>query len=291
MNIIPKIFNKNSFTLCPLFIGQKLYGPSKVPNILSNKLKQIPKYNDFTTYNLKFNNSYDNYNYRQNLSNVLQYNKTIYNSNKKTLDKHILNINIGGDHSIAIGSVTASLEKYQDDLVLIWIDAHADINSFKSSRTKNIHGIPLDILTKSPFISNFNNKLKYNQLIYIGLRDCDDYEIKLINDNHISNFTSNEINSLDIFHQTHLFNLLNEITYDKKIHLSLDVDALDPKYILCTGTPVSNGLSMDFVTKLISSLKHKIINADIVELNLDLETVEDQEKSLNNTLELISSFF
>ena len=287
-----KSFNKKSFTLCPVFIGQKLYGPCQAPKILSNKLSKIQKFDNFNYYNLEFHNAYHECDHEQNLRNVLRYNNDIYKSNQKSLNDHNLNINLGGDHSIAIGSVSASLEKYKDDLVVIWIDAHADINNFKSSLSKNIHGMPLSILTSPNHYELPLNRLKYNQIIYIGLRDCDDFEVKLIHDNQIRHCTSHVINQLDLLpqHRNTILNLLKTITKDKKIHLSLDVDALDPHYIPCTGTPVDNGISMDFVTNLISNLKNNIVNADIVELNLDLKTDEDKKKSLNNTIELISSF-
>jgi len=284
-------FAKNSFTLCPVYIGQKLYGPCQAPKILSNSLQKIKLFDNFKYNNLKFQNAYHEIDYEQNLRNILRYNNQIHKSNTNSL-KHGLNINLGGDHSISIGSVAASLDKYQDDLVVIWIDAHADINSMYSSLSKNIHGMPLNILTSPLQYELPLKRLKYNQIIYIGLRDCDDYEVKLIQDNHIRHWTSHEINHLDIWpqHRNRFFDLLKTITKDKKIHLSLDVDALDPKYIPCTGTSVENGISIDFVTNLISNLKNNIVNADIVELNLDLKTDEDKEKSLNNTIKLISSF-
>jgi arginase len=291
-SFVTKSFPKNSFTLCPIFIGQKLYGPCQAPKILSNTLSKIQKFDDFKYYNLKFHNAYHECDHEQNLRNILRYNNDIYTSNQKSLSGHNLNINLGGDHSIAIGSVSASLNKYNDDLVVIWIDAHADINSMQSSSSKNVHGMPLSILTRPLQYELPLQRLKYNQIIYIGLRDCDDFEIKLIQDNQIRHWTSHEINELDRWsqHRTGFINLLKTLTQDKKIHVSLDVDALDPKYIPCTGTSVENGISMDFVTNLISNLKNNIVNADIVELNLDLKTDEDKEKSLDNTIELISSF-
>jgi arginase len=284
---------KNSFTLCPIFIGQKLYGPCQAPKILSKKLSQIKTFDNFETYKLKFQNAYHECDHHQNLKNVLRYNTYIYQSNIESLDKHKLNINIGGDHSVAIGSVSASLNKYKDDLTLIWIDAHADINSLKSSSSKNIHGMPLNILTdKSQFSDWTFDKLKYKQIIYIGLRDIDDYEVKLIDDEEIKHWSSYEINNLDYDPYSRFFflNSLKRIIKDTKIHLSLDVDALDPEYIPCTGISVENGLTMDFVTDIISNFKEQIVNADITELNLDLKTEADKEKSINNTIEIIKSF-
>jgi arginase len=283
---------KNSFTLCPIFIGQKLHGPCKAPKILSEKLSKIKTFNNFENYKLKFHNAYHEVDYHQNLRNILEYNTQIFKSNIKSLDQHNLNINIGGDHSIAIGSVSASLNKYKDDLTLIWIDAHPDINNMKSSKSKNIHGMPLNILTDNKQFDWKFEKLKYNQIIYIGLRDCDDSEINFIHDNEIRYWTSQEMNNLDLDPYSRFFflNSLKRMTKNKKIHLSLDVDALDPEYIPCTGISVENGLTMDFVTDLISYLKDQIVNADIVELNLDLKKEEDKEKSLNNTIEIIKSF-
>lgn len=288
-----KTFLQNSFTLCPMFIGQKLHGTSLAPKILSEKLNKIKKFDHFLHHELKFSpgNSYFPGDHRQNLFNVLRHNRKIYNANTERFSDSNLNINLGGDHAIAIGSVSASLDKYKDDLVVVWIDAHADINSLYSSLTKNIHGIPLHILTNPIDYDLGFKKLKYKQIIYIGLRDCDYYEVKLINDKQIKHWSSQEVNQLDKTDRRDSFlKALKFLTKSKKIHLSLDVDALDPEYIPCTGISVDNGLTLDFVKDIIHTLKDDIINADIVELNLDLKTIEEQEKSLNNTIDLINTF-
>ena len=103
-------------------------------------------------------------------------------------------------------------------------------------------------------------KLKYKQIIYIGLRDCDYYEVKLINDKQIKHWSSQEVNQLDKTDRRDSFlKALKFLTKSKKIHLSLDVDALDPEYIPCTGISVDNGLTLDFVKDII----HTLMGSDV----------------------------
>ena len=112
--------------------------------------------------------------------NTLEYN-TIYD-NLKTLYKSVIAIKdpvltIGGDHSQSIATVQGSLLKEASTKVL-WIDAHADINTYNSSLTKNIHGMPLSILTglENTLYFNFNNRLlEFSKLFYVGIRDLDEY--------------------------------------------------------------------------------------------------------------------
>ena len=75
---------------------------------------------------------------------------------------------IGGDHSIAIGSVAGSLDFYKKDVSVIWIDAHADINTYEASETKNLHGMPLSFLTglDTSFINMNGNELLLDRLLY-----------------------------------------------------------------------------------------------------------------------------
>ena len=93
-------------------------------------------------------------------------------------------INIGGDHSMAIATVADSLNRVPPGkLKVIWFDAHPDINTYKSSISKNYHGMPLGYLTglcKSHYFPFITNYLNFENLLYIGIRDIDEYEKKII---------------------------------------------------------------------------------------------------------------
>ena len=121
-----------------------------------------------------------------------------YENGYYILSKFLENVNqngkktllIGGDHSLGISSVDFLLNKYQDKLRVLWIDAHADINDHLTSLTGNIHGMPLGYhhisRTDKPYWRNKNQfRLDSSQLYYFGIRDLDPAEVKLIKEEHI----------------------------------------------------------------------------------------------------------
>jgi len=277
-----------NITLIPQRFGQLLNGVDKTPSIIKRNLYKHKNLN-FTNINLlQVNNIIDS---SQNFLNILDDNKQVFYNNSMILSENKFNINIGGDHSIALGTVASSIEKYKEDLIVFWIDAHADINSYDKSLTKNVHGMPLYYLTHG---DNYiyeswiaDNQLDFKNLFYFGIRDLDDFEIKTVNDKDIWNYNKNRYT-----HETNFINhieIIKETIKGKKIHLSIDVDALDPIYIPCTGTPVPDGLSLNYLLKLIEIIKPNLVNVDIVELNLELGNEDDKEKSLKNTMIILES--
>lgn len=193
-----------------------------------------------------------------------------------------ININIGGDHSMGIGSVASSLNKYGSNIKVIWIDAHADINTRASSPSGNVHGMPLAFLTgldKSNDYNFIDNLLSFNNLCYIGIRDLDVGEIDVVKKHNIKTILSENFNK-------NIEMVINDVINwigDSQVHISIDVDSLDPKYIQYTGTRVSGGLELIELIKFIKNicLKTNIINMDISELNLynpDCVSLKQEEK-------------
>lgn len=92
-------------------------------------------------------------------------------------------LTLGGDHSISSSSVLASMHKHPK-LKVIWVDAHPDIHTYNSSVSGNTHGMPLSICTgleKKHWASRMNlRKLDFNDLVYVGIRDIDDFEAEVI---------------------------------------------------------------------------------------------------------------
>ena len=187
-------------------------------------------------------------------------------------------VTVGGDHSTSIASLAWTLNNYPDSKV-IWIDAHADINTFESSKSKNYHGMPLSFLSGLDSNKNFDfikNKLDLNNLLYVGLRDLDDFEKDIIDKKNIKCVDVNTFNSRN-------FNDINNFIENSNYHLSFDVDAIDPKDMPCTGTPVENGIKLDSFLYFLESLDmENMINMDIVELNLEMGKPNDFEISLKN---------
>lgn len=196
---------------------------------------------------------------------------------------------LGGDHSMAIGTVSAMLEKY-DDLFVIWIDAHADINTSETTLSNNIHGMPVAQLTDLEPKYKFDwikKHLHFDNLLYIGIRDVDCGEIEFIKQHNIKTITVDDIKINGIEKIT---KMIKEIIVDKPLHISLDVDGIDPKYIPSTGTSVNDGLELDDIAYLISKMGNNLKSLDIVELNPMIGTSDDIKKSIDNTVYLIEQY-
>lgn len=179
---------------------------------------------------------------------------------------------LGGDHSIAIGTL-AGLAKHYQNLGVIWYDAHADLNTKETSPSGNIHGMPLAIslgighegLTA---IYGKEAKIKAENIVIIGARSLDDGEKELIRDKGIKVYTMHEIDRLGMTR-------VMEETIDylrgrtDGVHLSLDLDALDPNDAPGVGTPVAGGISYRESHLAMEMLEESklITSAEFVEVN------------------------
>ena len=174
------------------------------------------------------------------------------------------------------------LDKFKKCKVL-WIDAHADVNTPESSDSGNLHGMPLAYLTGlHPKMSWMPNVcLNPQDICYVGLRDVDDTEKQIINDHEISSFDMEYIKKHG---WEHTLNKVHEFCENSQVHVSFDVDAIDPKFMPSTGTPVQNGLTMEMGKDL---LEIPSCGLDIVETNITLGTVTDQIRTFHNTFELV----
>lgn len=192
-------------------------------------------------------------------------------------------LTLGGDHSIAIGTIAgtakATRERIGRDIAVIWVDAHADINTPETSDSGNIHGMPVAFLTglatetpENPFgwIKD-DQRISVSKLVYIGLRDVDRGEKKILRDNNIKAFSMHDIDRHGIGKVMDM--ALGWIGRDTPIHLSFDVDALDPMWAPSTGTPVRGGLTLregDFIAECVHGTG-SLIALDLVEVNPSLE--------------------
>ena len=255
-------------------LGQRKIGVEKTPN----RVKQfLDNNNNF--YEIKCRKKPTLINLSKNLQKLYTVNSNI----------HYPKVNIGGDHSMAIATIADSLNKYPD-LKVLWFDAHADINTISSSCTKNYHGMPLSFLTGLDYYKKFNfinNKLLFNRLLYVGIRDIDNYEKKVIESHKIKYISVNEIRT-DIIRSTYK---VLDFMGDNPVHVSFDVDVMDPIIIASTGTRVKNGLYFDETKYILDMIKDKnIVNMDITELNLDIGNNNQKFKSLTNTLNLFENY-
>ncbi|KAF7554176.1 hypothetical protein G7046_g6899 [Stylonectria norvegica] len=196
-------------------------------------------------------------------------------------------LTLGGDHSIAIGTIAgtakATRERLNREIAVIWVDAHTDINTPESSDSGNIHGMPVAFLTglatedKEEYFGWVKDdmRLSVKKLVYIGLRSVDIGEKKILREHGIKAFSMFDIDRHGIGRVMEM--ALAHIGSDTPIHLSFDVDALDPMWAPSTGTPVRGGLTLregDYICESVHQTGN-LIAVDLVEVNPKLVTGED----------------
>lgn len=200
---------------------------------------------------------------------------------------------LGGDHSIAIGTL-AGVAKHYQNLGVIWYDAHGDLNTAETSPSGNIHGMPLAVslgighplLTG---IGGYSPKVKPENVVIIGARSLDEGERILIKEKGIKVFTMHEIDRLG------MSRVMEEtIAYLKDktdgVHLSLDLDGIDPSECPGVGTPVIGGISYRESHLAMEMLEESnlITSAEFVEVN---PILDERNKTASIAVELMGSLF
>jgi len=153
---------------------------------------------------------------------------------------------IGGDHSLAIG-VLAGIARAKGAPGVIWIDAHADINTPQTSPSGNVHGMPMAVaLGESTDVfppADFGSvTVDAERCVFVGLRDVDSGERRILKERGLTCFTMSDIDRLGM---ASVIRSAIEIAGGgpASVHLSLDIDSLDPRTAPGTGTPVPGGLT------------------------------------------------
>lgn len=200
---------------------------------------------------------------------------------------------IGGDHSIAIGTI-AGLSSHYSNLGVIWIDAHSDLNTPDTSPSGNIHGMSLAVSMGigHPLLTDIkgkNPKVKPENIVLIGARSLDEGEKKLIRSLGIKCFTMYDIDRKGMAHV-----MQEAIDYMKiktdGVHLSYDVDSVDPMDAPGTGTAVKGGLQFREAHLAVEMLHEAgiVTSAEFVEVN---PLLDDSNKTSQLAVSLISSLF
>ncbi|NUQ02739.1 MAG: arginase [Anaerolineae bacterium] len=180
---------------------------------------------------------------------------------------------LGGDHSMSMGTVAGSLGR-DESVGVLWIDAHGDFNTPMTTPSGNVHGMVVaSLMGLCPPPLRFGTKqLSPDQIVYIGVRDLDPEEKKAMSQHHLKVLTMREIDEVGMANVVHA--ALNALGNVDCIHVSLDMDALDPSVAPGVGTPVAGGLTYREAHLLMEMLADdgRIRALDIVEVNpiLDL---------------------
>lgn len=223
----------------------------------------------------------------------------IYNRLSKAIAKNLKKtdsfpIVIAGDHSTAGGTIAGIKMAFPEERVgVIWIDAHADIHSPYTTPSGNLHGMPLatalaednlevqtneldekteELWEKLKDIGGITPKIKYADLIYIGVRDTEAQEDFLMEKHGVRNITTRELRQIGV---EEVVEIVNDRLKDcSKIYISFDVDSLDPKISVGTGTPVPQGLRFKEARELLQTLcrDERVCCLEFVEINPTLDT-------------------
>ena len=166
---------------------------------------------------------------------------------------------IGGDCGIEIIPISYLNKMYQEDICIIYIDAHADLNTPESSPSKAFHGMPLRTLLgegNEEFIGLLFSKLKPEQICYVGLRDLDEPESKHIMQHDITTIVDCQFEYVQ-----------NKIKNFKNVYIHLDLDVLDKSEYEFSMFPTNNGSSVSDVAELIRKIKtnHNVVGFCITE--------------------------
>jgi arginase len=212
---------------------------------------------------------------------------------KLSLDEHRMPLILGGDHSIAIGTINGVRDYVggiEKKMGLIWLDAHADFNTPSSSLTGNIHGMPLATILgmgHEPLVNLglFKKSLLEQNIAIIGLRSIDEPEKKFLLSSGITLFTMRDIDELGMAKvMEQAISIVSNGTYG--IHISFDLDSIDPSHACGVSTPVSGGLSIREARLAMEILYDQvnILSMEFVELN---PVYDIHNKTANLCIDLI----
>jgi arginase len=215
----------------------------------------------------------------------------------ETLDGGHTPLVLGGDHAIAVGSVAAALERFSDEIAVLWIDAHADVNTPGTSPSGNLHGMPLAALMGIPSGVTGAKDVQWRRLIedvvpttrlmagrvaWLGLRDIDGEERNALLDlkpQYVA--TMHDVDRFGMVEVIGRFDHWMQSTGATKLWISFDVDCLDPVLAPGTGTAVRGGFSYreshlfaELLREMLDSplCPYGLVGLDVVETNPLLDT-------------------
>ena len=209
---------------------------------------------------------------RKNEYEIEKFNSNLYKSMVEKIKEEYFPIMLGGDHSAAIASVLASA-KVNVDIGVVWIDAHTDYNTFESTVTGNIHGLPLAAITgyKCNELRTYHNGkiVQPSRTVVVGARSIDEKEKDNLRYAGVTVFSTEDIKEKGI--DTVMDEAFKIAGYKTKgIHVSYDLDVIDPDVAPGVSIPEFDGINEEEAMKineyLINHMKD-IVSFDLVEFN------------------------
>lgn len=253
-------------------LGVHISGSEKGPSILTANF-------DIKNYILekeKIDKSLNPKDLRKNEKYINNFTRKVFDTSLNILKDNKIPLLIGGDHSTVIGNALAS-QYYYNNIGIIWIDAHGDYNTFETTKSGNIHGLPLAAITgyKCCELTSFitNNFINPKNCVIVGARSIDPWEIGNIKDAGVTVFTTDDVKKYGS--DTIIKKAIKIATNNTNgVHISLDLDVIDPNIAPGVSIPEDNGISdIDVYLMVDELLKNEDIikSIDLVELNPELD--------------------
>ena len=206
--------------------------------------------------------------------------RAVYHEVLQSLDSGAFPIVLGGDHSLAAGSIAASASWLRrttgQPLGVVWVDAHGDMNTPQTTVSGNVHGMPLAaLLGREPHeLSSIGERasLEADHTVLVGIRNLDEREKAVIRESRVHVFTIKDIDRDGIASVAERAIAL-AARHTGGIHVSLDLDACDPMFAPGVGTPVKGGLDYREAHTLMELFADsgRLVALDLVEVNPTLD--------------------
>ena len=269
-------------------LGVSVDGAALSPELLTKNLNNKNVNNIYMIYADENGKEREKKNKKKNLKKINEFNIELYNRVLKSIDEKRFPLTIGGDHSLVIASALASIKKNKN-LGIIWIDAHGDYNTFKTTITGNIHGLPLAVIDgyEKMYLADFHNGSFYNpkNTVIVGGRDIDPLEKENLKDAGVTVFSTEDV------HKRGMNAVMEDaikIACDgtNGIHISYDLDVIDP--IICPGVsvPAKDGINLDEAYEALDQIiryRNKLKSLDLVEYN-PLRDIDNKTKNIAKTI-------
>lgn len=205
-----------------------------------------------------------------------------------------LHLQWGGDHSVAVAACGAFLSHHPHGKV-VWIDAHADMNIPEASPTGSFHGMPLAALMNLggfgartfPWLKNHLNP---KNLLLLGVRDLDPFEKNTLQELGIQAYSAEQLRLMSAQAVT---KLIHDFAKNDPLHVSFDIDSVDPEHASATGVPVDDGFRPTELLVLGHALRRcpGLFSLDIVEVNPLLGSGPEVRETMRTALRFLESIY
>lgn len=214
-----------------------------------------------------------------------------YQAGRRAVEQGHLPVFLGGDHSLSIGTIGGVT--HHEPAGVLWIDAHGDFNTEKSSATGNIHGMSLALLLGQGArelveVGRPEAKLKPSDVVMIGVRDLDAEERQRLVESGITVYTMRDLDERGM--GVVATEALGQLAHRARLHVSLDIDALDPQLSPGAGTLVPGGLTYREAQLLMEIIADdgRMASLDLVEIN---PILDDRNRTAQMAVDLTASLF